>query len=102
MARFDVYEGNTLSSVPLVLDVQADLLSDLQTRVVIPLKLHKATKRPTQPRLEPVLLIGARKYVLMTADIGTVQLADLQGRVTNIENQRTVVIDAIDFLLQGF
>jgi hypothetical protein len=38
----------------------------------------------------------------MTADIGTVQLADLQGRVTNLDNQRTVIIDAIDFLLQGF
>ena len=58
MARFDAYEVNRLSSVPFVLDVQADLLSDLQTRVVIPLKPHKATKRPTEPRLEPVLLIG--------------------------------------------
>ena len=79
IARFDVYEANSLSSLPLVLDVQADLLSDLQTRVVVPLKLHEATKRPTQPRLEPVLLIVGRKYVPMTADIGTVQLADFAG-----------------------
>lgn len=99
MARFDVYKVNPLSSVPLVLDVQADLLSDLQTRVVIPLEPHKATKRPTQPRLEPVLQIGGRKYVLMAADIRTVQLAD---PVANLDNQRTTIIDAIDFLLQGF
>jgi len=38
----------------------------------------------------------------MTADIGTVQLADLQGPVANLDNQRTTIIDAIDFLLQGF
>lgn len=36
MARFDIYKYNN-SGVPLVLDVQADLISGLNTCVVIPL-----------------------------------------------------------------
>ena len=35
MARFDVYEYKSIN-VPYVLDVQADLLSDLNTVVVVP------------------------------------------------------------------
>ncbi|MEM9990051.1 MAG: CcdB family protein, partial [Pseudomonadota bacterium] len=36
MARFDVYQYDS-AFAPLVVDVQADLLNDLSTRVIIPL-----------------------------------------------------------------
>lgn len=40
MAQFDVYENpnpDTQKTVPYLLDVQADLLADLATHVVVPL-----------------------------------------------------------------
>jgi toxin CcdB len=51
MARFDVYEVD--GPVPFVIDVQADLVAELHTRVVVP--LLPATKSPTEsmPRLRP-------------------------------------------------
>ncbi|MEY4210598.1 MAG: CcdB protein [Pseudomonadota bacterium] len=40
MARFDVFRntGEVAASVPLLLDVQSDVLSSLDTRIVIPIE----------------------------------------------------------------
>ncbi len=54
MARFDAYDYSS-QSVPLVLDVQADLLVELQTRVVIPLVPETKAKKEALPRLKTVL-----------------------------------------------
>jgi len=40
MTRFDIYKYES-KAAPLVIDVQADLLSDLNTGIVIPLKQRK-------------------------------------------------------------
>jgi hypothetical protein len=38
----------------------------------------------------------------MATDMGVMQTAALRPVITNIEDQRHLVIEAIDFLLQGF
>lgn len=99
MARFDVFEfGPDL----LVLDVQADLLSDLQSRVVIPLRPISQLATEALPRLRPSLRILGATYLLGTPEIVAVPVSQLGEPVANIEDQRGVVVDAIDFLLQGF
>lgn len=50
MPQFTVYRNKnpqTLSVVPFLLDVQHDLLSDLETRVVIPLRSVSTNHRRT-------------------------------------------------------
>ena len=100
MSRFDVYQYS--GRVPLLVDVQADLLSDLKTRVVIPLVLHAKASAEAAPRLKPVIKVKGKSYILMTTDIGTVRASDFGSHVANIEDQRQAVVDALDFLLQGF
>ena len=79
-----------------------DLLSDLETRVIVPLQPWLPRRKKTMARLLPIIQIDGRDYQLMTANIGTVLLSDLSGPMANLEDQRTTIIDAIDFLLQGF
>lgn len=100
MARFDVYtfEG----AIPLVLDIQAAILSDIGSRVVVPLALHQSVKRETMPRLKPILRIGGAEYVMITTDLVAIPSSMLGKHVANIEDQHGVIVDAIDFLLQGF
>ncbi len=100
MARFDVYHYS--KKVPLVIDVQADLLAELRTRVVIPLLPQAQAKQEELPRLKPVIRVKGKKYILMTTDIGTLRVADLKEPVDNVEDQRQTIVDALDFLLQGF
>lgn len=101
MARFDVHEYG--GAIPMVLDVQADLLSDLNTRMVVPLVPLKGAEREVLPRLKPVIAIGGHDYVMVTTDMAAVPLTALGKRVTNIEDPyRDTVTEAVDFLFQGF
>jgi toxin CcdB len=100
MARFDVYQYS--EEVPLVLDVQADLLAGLKTRAVIPLLSHAQAEQEQLPRLKPVLRVKGRNYVMMTTDIGAIKVSELGKLVENLESQRQAIIEAVDFLLQGF
>lgn len=101
MARFDVHTL-TRGAVPFVLDVQADLLRDLKTRVVIPLVPESRAKKEIVSPLKPVLKIKGKNYVLMTTDIGTLLTRDLGEVTTNLKNHRSEITAAIDFLFQGF
>lgn len=100
MARFDVYKYS--KNGPLVLDVQADLLASLKTRVVVPLLPYAEAKAEAVPRLKPVVTVKGKKHVLMVTDIGSVEVAKLGGVIDNIEGQRQEVTAALDFLMQGF
>jgi toxin CcdB len=100
MARFDVYKE--LSHYGLVLDVQADLLSDLHTRAVVPLALCSVAARETFPRLHPLLRLNGQGYMMITPNIAALHVNELSGPIGNLEDQRGAIIDAIDFLLQGF
>lgn len=60
MPQFTVYRNKnsqTLSVVPFLLDVQNDLLSDLETRVAIPLRPVSAIKGKMLKPLMPVIEI---------------------------------------------
>jgi len=100
MARFDVYRYS--SEVPFVIDVQADLLDDLKTRVVIPLLPQAQARREILPRLKPLIKVNGKNYVLITTDIGALRVSDLGECIANAEDQRQIIVDAVDFLLQGF
>lgn len=102
MARFDVYKYAS-KIAPLVVDVQAGLLSDLHTCVVIPLVPLKKARKETLPRLKPVIRVRREEYVLITTDIGTLTKKSLGNPVANIEDtHRQDITDALDFLFQGF
>jgi toxin CcdB len=102
MARFDVYALNR-AEVPYVLDVQANLLSDLASVVVVPLVPAEAARAETMRKLKPVITIKGESFCLMTTDIGTLRRASLGKPVVNVEEPyRAVIVDALDFLSQGF
>lgn len=102
MARFDIYKYGS-KAVPLVIDVQADLLSDLNTCAVIPLVPEKQAKKESLEKLKPIIQIYGKNYVLMTTDIGTVTRASLGEHIVNVENDyRQEITEALDFLFQGF
>ncbi len=102
MARFDVYALTGTRAVPLVVDVQAELLSDIGSRVVIPLMPLNAAQRENMPRLKPSVQVNGASYRLITTDIAALPSATLGERVGNISAQRDTIVDAIDFLMQGF
>ena len=104
MAKFAVYKNkNTRSKTtyPLLLDVQADLLDDLQTRLVIPLTKVPALMKKPIARLTPAIDIGGEQYLLMTPQLAGIARSELGAAVGNVADQRSAIIAALDLLITG-
>lgn len=102
LARFDIYKFNN-SRASLVVEVQADLLEDLNTAVIVPLVSKEEYTTPLFKRLTPILTIENKDYVLATTDIATVKRQNLKHHIGNIANEHYYEItNALDFLFQGF
>jgi len=103
MAQFDVYRNSnpeTNTYIPYLLDVQADLLDVLSTRVVVPLHTLKSIARPMR-HLNPVLEINGDQFVLSTAEMAAIRAASLGEPVDNVKDCRDSVIAALDFVFTG-
>jgi toxin CcdB len=103
MAQFDVYRNpnpGTNSEIPFLLDVQADLLDNLATRVVAPLFLATVFGKPAS-HLNPQFIINQTKVVLSTAELAGVPVNALGEKIENLQDQRGEIIGALDFLFTG-
>jgi toxin CcdB len=99
MSRFDVYPNPDADG--FLLDVQADILSLLNTRVVVPLMPQDGAPKPMH-RLNPVFEVGGKRVVMMTHYIAAVPAKILSDPIGDLAARRHEVVDALDFLQQGF
>jgi toxin CcdB len=99
MAKCDVYANP--SGTGLLLDCQADLLSELTTRLVVPLLPLKKAPKPAR-RLNPVFQIEGKSYVMATQFAATVPARLLKNRIGSIAEHEIEIGNAIDMLLSGF
>ena len=104
MARFDVYANPyppERSHTPCVLDIQNDHLGPLATRVVIPCRTPEHFGGALKT-LNPTLDISGRQLILDTAALAPVQARLLTRCVTQIDQQRELVLEALDTLFGSF
>jgi toxin CcdB len=99
MPRFAVYPEP--DDVGFLLDVQADALEHLNTRVVIPLLPAKRAPLPART-LNPVFHIGTTDYVLATQYMAAVPARILHQSLFSLSHRREEIVAAIDLLLVGF
>lgn len=103
MARFDVYRSpieDERLHTPFWLDVQADHLSQLATRVIVPLRRLDAG-RPSE-RLNPVFRVEDCEVFADTANLGTFPRQWLRQPLVSLREQRFAIEDALDFLFTGY
>ena len=103
MAQFDVYlnqNAATRKAIPYLLDVQADLLDTLATRVVVP--LIKADEMGLAAKhLNPQFKIKGEAVVMSTAELAGVSMRSLGDKITSLKNKRDEIIAALDLLFTG-
>lgn len=97
MARFDLYRRNDR----LVVDVQADIIPNVGTRLAIPLYDADDVPRSMQ-RLHPIISIDGREFVLATHLIAAVPISELGRPLGNILDQYDHIVTAIDMVFNGF
>ncbi|BDI07877.1 CcdB family protein [Sphaerotilus microaerophilus] len=99
MARFDVYAG--VDGGGYLLDVQANLLSRLNTRVVVPLLPLDQAPTPAD-RLNPRFQVNGVPVVMATQFMAAVPAAELRQQLAALDHESNAILDAIDFLHQGW
>ncbi len=98
MARYDVYARP--DGPGYLLDVQANLLDGLNTRLVVPLMPLKSAPLPAK-RLNPVFDIQSGRYVMVTQFLSAVPVAILTTLVSNLVSHDTEITNALDMALTG-
>ncbi|GHB70395.1 plasmid maintenance protein CcdB [Psychrosphaera saromensis] len=104
MAQFSLYINKDKSSsraYPYLIDVQSDLLSGLESRMVIPLTPLALldTKAPTH--LCPVIQLEEGSFVILTQQMTSVPTKVLKEEVRDLSTFRNEIIAALDFLITG-
>lgn len=96
MAQFDVHRlGESL-----VVDCQADLLADLNTRVVAPL-IPRGTAPAPARRFNPEFTIDGERYLMDTQFISAVQRRQLGEIVESLAHRAFDITGALDTLISG-
>ena len=104
MAQFDVYRNPSPASrsrIPFLLDVQADLLDALGTRIVVPLCRPEVLGGKPAETLNPELEVEGRKFLMLTPELAGVPRKALGERVASLANDRGRIIAALDLAITG-
>ena len=104
MAQFDVYinpSRATRKAYPFLLDVQIPMISEITTRIVLPLGELQNFKNEYMKILTPVIEYKGEKLILVTPQISAVPSKILQEPVGSLKDFRDEIIAALDFAITG-
>ena len=99
MSRFSVYRNPDADGY--LLDVQANILDHLNTRMVVPLLPLPSAPTPAKT-LNPVFDIAGTSVVMVTQFMAAIPASLLKSPESSLEFSRNEIIAALDLLFQGF
>ena len=102
--QLDVFKNDNPGSrerFPYLLDVQADLLQDLETRVVVPLAPEAAFAGKALKGLMPLVQVKGEPYVVVTPQLAAIARRALGAKIANLGEFRTDLTAALDLLFTG-
>ena len=103
--QFDVYANpnpRTRDAMPLLLEVQSDLLRDLASCVVVPLSRTDTGHLPELRTLTPRIQVEGSSYLLQTPQLAGVARKPLGKPLANLSAARGEIMAALDLLLTGY
>ncbi len=104
MSQFAVHRNPnpaTRAAIPLLLDVQSELLDTLDTRVVIPLYVPAAVQDGVIAMLMPGIEVDGKSYIAVTPELAGISRKSLGAEVSNVSHRRYDIVAALDLLLTG-
>jgi toxin CcdB len=98
VARFEVFANRRDG---LLLDVQNDFITGLNTRLVVPLVAADLSPAPIR-RLHPRVVVMAREYVLATHLMASVPRSELGSPLGDLWDYYDEIVAALDMIFLGF
>ena len=104
MAQFDVFQNpskTTRKHYPYVVDIQNPVISDIATRIVIPLGIMSMFKGEYMSKLTLEIEFDDQKYILLTPQLASIPSKHLKNPVGTIKHLRDDIIASLDFAITG-
>ncbi|WP_233007284.1 CcdB family protein [Rheinheimera faecalis] len=104
MVQFDVYvnpSSHSKAHYPYLVDIQSVVLTDLATRIVIPLGRSSAFGGEAMKRLTPMFSFDGEELLLLTPQIASVPEKQLRKPVGSLAHFREQIIAALDLAITG-
>lgn len=104
MAQFDVYENPnkaTKKAYPYILALQNNVISELATRIVVPLADYSVMKNQEFTGLTPKVSYGGKELLILIPQITSVSTKTLKKPIGSLAHLRDEIISALDFAITG-
>ncbi len=104
MKQFDVYINPSPSiqdAFPYIIDIQNSIISDIATRIVIPLGKISYFKNEQIKGLTPIVEYQNEKFLILTAQIASIPAKKLKNPVGSLSFFRDEIIASLDFAITG-
>lgn len=104
MAQFDVYRNpssKTNKAYPFLVDIQNSVIDQLATRLVVPLTKNKTRNSLYMKNLTPEIEFEGETYLFLTQQLNSIPEDALKDYIGSLEQSRELLIDAIDFAING-
>lgn len=104
MSQFCIYENRNPGSkkmYPYLIDVQTSLLSDLETKIVIPLAKKEKFENSIIKNLNPIITIKSVEYLVLTQQMAGIPSIHIGAEICDCLSSRHEILAAIDFLITG-
>lgn len=99
MRKYDVVKRHRSGTI--VVSVQSNHLSDLDTRLVLPLVPAGSRNLPIK-RLNPVVELGGKRYYIATENAAALKMTEFGPNVGSLADYGDEIQGALDFLTVGF
>jgi toxin CcdB len=104
MPQFDVYinpSKKSRAAYPYIIDIQNALISEITTRIVIPLGRLSNLNNEKIAVLTPLINYQNESFILLTPQIASMPANLLKNPVGTLEPMRDEISAAIDFAITG-
>ena len=104
MAQWDVYanpSGRLRDEIPFLVDLQSDLLSALDTRLVAPLALTRVAPTALPRGLCPGFTVEGMSVVLLPQESGPISARLLKRKVVSLRAHAHEIVGALDAVIGG-
>ena len=104
MTQFDVYRNPSKASrdaYPYIVDIQTPVISELSTRIVIPLGRRDLFRDEMLQGLTPTITYEGDELLLLVPQIASVPSRILRDPIGSLSHFRDEIIAALDFAITG-
>ncbi len=104
MRQFDVYTNpskSTRKAYPFIVDIQSDIISDIATRIVVPLGRKADFKGEELKRLTPTIEYAREELLLLVPQVASIPANVLKNPIGSLSHLRDDIIAALDFAITG-